>query len=243
MNTTVGIFQRRDDAERARERLITLGFRREHVSLLTPHSSDAEIAAVRTSDTEEPGTGAAMGTVIGGAAGASAGIALVGMVPGIGPVFAAGWAAVALMGLFGAVGGGIAGHEVESALSDGLPKDDLFLYEDALRKGHSVLIASAETDGEITEARRVLRDAGAEDVDTARERWWIGLRGEDQEYREPSYRHGVESALHPDVRGKSFDDAAAYLARRHGDEARSDAFRRGYERGRTHCAGLGTRHD
>jgi len=242
MKNVVGIFERRVDAENAAARLIELGFVRENVSLLTPASSEAEIASVKTSDTEEPGTGTAIGGVVGGAAGASAGAALVSLIPGLGPVVAAGWAAIALLGLFGAVGGGVAGHALEESLSEGLPKDDLFLYEDALRKGHSIVIALTEDDQKIDAAHAAFRAAGAEDIDTARERWWIGMRGKDEQYQEPSYRHGVEAALHPDVRGKRFDDAASYLESRY-DDTRTDAFRRGYEHGRSYCEEhIGHRH-
>src|SRR4029077_15391270 len=116
------------------------GLRRDNVNLLTPGSNGADVAAVKTSDAEEPGTGAAIGSVVGAAAGASAGAGLAAFVPGIGPVVAVGWAAMALLGLLGAVGGGVAGHALETSLSEGLPKDELFLYEDAVRKGHSVVI-------------------------------------------------------------------------------------------------------
>jgi len=244
MKNVVGIFERRADAESAAGRLIELGFVRENVSLLTPGATEEEIASVKTSDTEESGTGTAIGGVIGGAAGASAGAALVSLVPGLGPVVAAGWAAIALLGLFGAVGGGVAGHELEESLSEGLPKDDLFLYEDALRKGHSIVIAMNEDDQRIDAARAAFRAAGAEDVDSARERWWIGMRGKDEQYQEPDYRHGVEAALHPECRGKRFDDAASRLNERIGPACRTDAFRRGYERGQSYYeAQIGRRHD
>jgi hypothetical protein len=234
MKDIVGIFEDRANAEQAVERLVANGFRRDDVSLLTPAHGTDDAAGVKTTDTEQPGMGAALGSVVGAATGASAGMAAVAMVPGVGPVVAAGWAAMALLGMAGAVGGGIAGQAIENSLSSGLPKDELFLYEDALRKGHSVVIALAADDVQLGLARSILREAGAEDLDTARERWWIGVKPEDEEYREPGYREGAEAALHPDVRGKSYDDAAEYLHERHADVYRGEAFRRGYERGRAH---------
>ena len=249
MKNVVGIFERRADAEAAVERLVGLGFARANVSLLTPGESEAEIAStVKTSDTEETGTGAAIGGVVGAAAGLSAGVSLAAFVPGIGPVLAAGATAAAVLGLFGAVGGGVAGQAIEESLSEGLPKDDLFLYEDALRKGHSVVIAISDSDAHIDAGRAALREAGAEDIDTARERWWIGMRGKDEEYQEPGYRYGVEAALHPDICGKLFNDAAPGLRMRHGAMTHSPAFRRGYERGRSyyrehHIEQFGRRHD
>ena len=179
-------------------------------------------------------TGAAIGGVVGAATGASAGAAIAAFMPGVGPVVAAGWAAMALLGLAGAVGGGVAGNAIEDALSSGVPKDELFLYEDALRKGHTVVIALSDDTILIDAARKVMREEDAEDLDTARERWWIGVRPEDEEYREPAYRHGVEAALHPDARGKTWQEAEPFLAKRHGDIFRDEVFRRGYDRGRAH---------
>src|SRR5207302_745461 len=66
----------------------------------------------------------------------------------------------------------------------GIPRDDLFLYEDALRRGRSVLIALLEDDTLAARAREVLDAAGAEGIDTARERWWVGLRSAEQEHYE-----------------------------------------------------------
>ena len=234
MYSTVGIFESKAAAERTRERLIALGFERDNVSLLTPGTNGAQAATVKTTDTEERGTGAAIGSVIGAATGASAGAALTAFMPGVGPVIAAGWAAMALLGVTGAVGGGVVGNAIEDALSSGLPKDELFVYEDALRRGHSVVIAFSNDTVQIDEAHVVMREEDAEDVDTARERWWIGIRPEDEKYHEPAYRHGVEAAFHPDVRGKTWQEAEPYLAKRHGDVFRDEVFRRGYEHGCKH---------
>jgi hypothetical protein len=43
-----------------------------------------------------------------------------------------------LLGAIGAVGGGAVGGALESAISEGLPEDELFIYEDALRKGRII---------------------------------------------------------------------------------------------------------
>ena len=72
--------------------------------------------------------------------------------------------------------------------------------------------------------REALAAAGAETIDAAREQWWIGLRGAEQEgytYTdgefsevEPYYRKGFEAAQAPGVRGKSFAEAQDFLTRR-----------------------------
>ena len=51
-----------------------------------------------------------------------------------------------LLGAIGAVGGGAAGGDIESNVFEGLPEDEMFVYEDALRKGRSVVVAMVDND-------------------------------------------------------------------------------------------------
>jgi hypothetical protein len=130
---------------------------------------------------------------------------------------------------------------METAITEGVPRDEIYVYEDALRRGRSVLIAFADTEQIAENARAELARAGAESVDAAREEWWIGLRDAEQEHYtnqggdfnldEAKYRLGFEAALHPDRRGKTSEAAAGNLQQRYGADAGSTAFQRGYDRG------------
>ena len=97
------------------------------------------------------------------------------IIPGIGPVMAGGLGALSLVG---AVGGGLAGPQaggaLEHAMADGVPKDELFLYEDALRQGRTVLIVLTEEVAQAEAARTTCAQAGAESLDAARDTWWVG---------------------------------------------------------------------
>src|SRR5207237_437086 len=129
-----------------------------------------------------PGVGKAIGAGVGAGTGASIGFplgaAVTMMIPGIGPIIASGIIGALLFG----AGGAAVGATLEESLVAGIPHDDLFLYEDALRRGRSVLIALLEDDTLAARAREVLDAAGAEGIDTARERWWVGLRSAEQEH-------------------------------------------------------------
>ena len=246
MQTVAGIFRARDDAERAAADLRGLGLADERISLLAPGTTDAELEKqVPTTETEQPGMGGAIGGTVGGAMGAASGVTLgmaaaSALVPGVGPVIAAGMIGAALLGIGGAAAGAAAGNALEENITAGLPHDELFVYEDALRRGHAVVIAVADDDDQAARAREILERAGAESIDAARERWWIGLRdAEEESYREtgrefradePTYRKGFEAALHPRARGLSFADASEQLRARHGELCDDEAFRRGYER-------------
>lgn len=227
-----------------------LGLPEADINLLTPNTPmEQELSEVPTTETEQPGMGKAMGGAVGGAMGAAGGATLGAvaaslLVPGVGPILAAGIVGAALFGTGGAAAGAAAGDALEDSVATGLPHDELFVYEDALRQGRSVVIASAASDEQGAAARNILAEAGAESLDAARESWWIGLRdAEKEDYTgqsmdfetdEQIYRRGFEAALHPSVRGAKFEEARERLRTRHGVEHDEDAFRLGYERGQRH---------
>ena len=247
MENIVGIFNSLADARRAAAILRTVGIRQDRITVLSPHTSEAEIeGSVPTDDTEQPGIGEAMGGTVGAAlgvaGGATAGAAVASLlVPGVGPVLALGLLGAALLGAGGATAGALAGDSIERAMADGLPHDELYVYEDALRRGRSVVVAFAGDERIAENARAELARAGAETVDAAREEWWIGLRDAEHEHYtsqggdfkldEAKYRLGFEAALHPNRRGKSVEEMAAHLEKRYGADAAAAAFRQGYERG------------
>ncbi len=244
MKTIVGIFNTRTDAERAADALQSIGIPKSNITVITPGTRQ-ELSRVPITETEQPGLGKVIGGVVGGAFGATAG-AEVGaalatiFIPGVGPVLVSGLLGAALFGTGGALGGMAAGEALEGSLDHGLPKDELYVYEDALRHNRSVVIALTNEDHLAEAARHALTKTGAESVDTARQRWWLGLRpAEEQEYLahggadfksdERNYRLGFEAAL--SVRDRSHQEAQQLLRERYPMESKTEAFRRGYERG------------
>jgi len=244
METVAGIFATRAGAEEAIRQLHLLGIPNDRIALLTPGMNDERVeSVVPTADSEQPGMGAAMGGAVGGAmgvaGGATLGVAAASLlVPGVGPVIALGVLGAAILGTGGAVTGIAAGKALEKELESGLPHDELYLYENALRQGRTVVIAFLDEEGATYAAQGALASGGAESIDEARESWWIGLRdAEETEYRtsggnfqtdEANYRRGFEAALR--TRGeKSADQENANASS--ADAESNDAYRRGYERG------------
>lgn len=258
MNTVAGIFHSRQEAERAVENLRAAGIVEDNISLLAPGETEAQIESdVATSETEQPGMGKALGGTVGGALGVAGGMHLGAaaaslFVPGVGPIIAAGILGAALLGAGGAAAGVFAGGEMEAGLAKGLPHDELYVYEDALRQGRSVVLVATDDSTQADSVRTVLGQAGAESLDAARESWWVGLRdaeaeqytgqGSDFKTDEPHYRRGFEAALHPQARSRSYDEAADYLRERHADAYSHDAFKRGYERGQNYHRSLTEKH-
>lgn len=256
MKAVAGVFTNAENAQRGVERLRSIGIPKVRIVLLTPSASNKEIARVPTTETEERGIGKALGGVVGGAVGAATGLELGAAVsffiPGVGPVLAAGLIGATLLGAGGVIGGVTIGEAVENFLAEGLPKDELFVYEDALRKGRSVIIALADDKTQAETARHELTQVGAETVDAAREAWWIGMRSaEEERYQaqgwsfkadEAVFRRGFEAALLPETRDKSYPEASDYLRGHDADVWNQEAFRRGYERGQAHYRSLKETH-
>lgn len=245
MPAVVGVFKSRSDAERGAAKLREIGIPSDGINLLTPHASEKELAAIPTSQGEQPGMIKTLGALAGGALGAGIGEMVATMIlPGVGLVLALGLAGGALLG---AIGGGTIGGEAEKTVFASLPEEELFVYEDALRRGRSLVIAQVEDD--VSEAARgAFDDAGAESVDRAREMWWIGLRdverehyqadGKNFEQDEPYFRRGFEAALLPGCREKSYDQAREALRGRYPQDYNSAPFRHGYERGEAYRRAL-----
>jgi len=250
METASGIFASRSAAEDAIREINSLGIPNDRIALLTPGMTDKRVEqAVPTDDTEQPGMGAAMGGTVGGAIGVAGGASLGAaaaslLVPGVGPVIAGGILGAALLGAGGTVTGIAAGQALEKELEAGLPHDEIYLYEDALRQGRSVVVVFVDNEGAIYSVRSALASAGAEGIDEARENWWIGLRdAEEAEYEaggqafqsdEGSYRRGFEDALKR--RAPESDTPQEFIASPVG--ADNEAFRRGYARGQKHQKAL-----
>jgi hypothetical protein len=230
------------------------GIHADRATLLTPGTIDQierEVQSVPVDATEQPGMGKAIGALAGGGVGLAGGSLLIALVPGLGPISAVGLLGTAIAAAAGATVGATVGGRAEEAVSQGLPEDEIFVYEDALRKGRSVVIAMAENEKEAERLRELFRNLGAESVDAAREQWWIGLRrAEESHYAETGrkfsadekfYRMGFEAALHSRMRCREFDQVSAEMdavledVKRQYPGADVEApFTRGYRRGREH---------
>jgi hypothetical protein len=250
MQNVAGVFRSVDGVKCVVERLRAQGFPEERINALAPGTDPAEIdAKVRVSDTEQPGMGGALGGTVGAAIGAAGGLELGAtaaslLVPGIGPVLAIGIIGAALFGAGGAVAGAVLGNKLEDRIDDGIPHDELFVYEDALRRGRSVVFISAENDTEAESLQTVFSQCGAESIDAARDEWWVGLRDDERlryeatgasfETDEPGFRRGFEASLHTKARGKSYDEDLDRLRDCFGPACEHAAFRAGYLRGRAY---------
>ena len=174
------LFDDYEAAARAVDQLEAAGIAHGDISIIS-NRTDPEAAALPPIDkAHEPdgavdsaGTGATVGTVLGGGAGLLAGLGLL-AIPGLGPVVAAGWlvATVTAAGV-GAAAGGLIGGLTGAGLSEG----EAETYAEGVRRGGTLVTVRADE----TRADRVLSilaQAGSIDLDERAEGWraqgWTG---------------------------------------------------------------------
>jgi len=254
MQAVTGVFATRSAAEAALQDLHKSGIASDRLTLLVPGNDDKivkEVQKVPVDSTEQPGMGNAMGALMGGGVGFIGGSALMALVPGVGPVTALGLLGAGILGAAGATIGATAGGKIERATYEGLPEDEIFVYEDALRKGRCVVIAVPDDENSASGVRQLLERDGAESIDAAREQWWVGLRSAEQSRYanpgrsfsedEPFFRLGFQAAMHARTRCMEFDQVSAEMETALEDVKRKypgadveEPFLQGYRRGREH---------
>ena len=144
METAVAVFSTRGRAEEAVKELLENHVPENSIVYLTRSESEAKTVGKQF--------GAVAGGIVGGAAGMSAGVAAALLaVPGIGPVFALGLGAAALLGLAGAgagsaVGASIASDSVAPLSTSGTGSSaDLAFFRRVLNEGHSLIVVRTES--------------------------------------------------------------------------------------------------
>jgi hypothetical protein len=167
-NTAVfGIYKTRSAAEQAVDRLMAAGHSNNDISVLLPdNTSSKEFAHEKnTKAPEGAATGVATGGVVGGTLGLLAGIGAL-AIPGVGPLIAAGpiMGALAGLGVGGAVGGLIG-----ALVGMGIPEYEAKRYEGRIKEGGILLSVHCDTSEEISRAKDVLKQTGAEDIASAGE--------------------------------------------------------------------------
>jgi hypothetical protein len=250
MQAVTGVFSSETDAERAVATLRSNGISSDKITLLIPGDIQKELSSIPVDAAEESGMGKTIGAVLGAATGLSGGgLLAAALIPGVGPVTAIGLLGGAILAAAGGSIGAATGQALENSMSHGLAEDEIFVYEDALRRGRSVVIVLADDAHSAEPLRTILQKEDAEAIDAARQQWWIGLRSAEQEHYATSgrnfredekfYRMGFEAALHARNRCKEFDQVAAEmesnledLRRNYPGEEVEQPYTRGYQRGR-----------
>jgi anti-sigma B factor antagonist len=176
METAIGVFASRDRAEEAVKELRQRGVPEKSVNYLTRSESEAKTVA------KEFGT--YLGGFMGGAAGMSAGVvAATLLLPGIGPVFALGFGAAALLGAAGAGAGRTVGsaaaHDPEAPVptADEKCSEEAAFLREVLKEGRSLIVVQTDSQEVATMACGILDRLG------------LGIQGSTPRKMEARTRH------------------------------------------------------
>lgn len=164
-----GIYRDSTQAERGVDRLVAQGaFSNSDVSVLMPDRQSSKDFAheKHTKAPEGTTTGAVTGGTIGGTLGLLAGIGAL-AIPGLGPFIAAGpiMAALAGVGVGGTVGG-----LVGALVGMGIPEYEAKRYEGRVKDGGVLLSVHCATSEDVTRAKDILKQTGAEDISSSGEK-------------------------------------------------------------------------
>lgn len=242
MHVLVGIFHSAMAARGASQMLHEAGVTTGHLMLLTPETGRAELHTVSPQHPAgacDVRAGHVMGAATGLAGGLVSSAAVILLVPGVGPILAVG--TLVTGALIGATAGATICRIVQDTFTLTLAPDDVFVYEDALRQGCSLLLVSPSDDEQRAVTTALFTRLNTERVDTLRDQWWrcqrqheaMAYPGTAAEFarHEVSYRCGFEAALDVRTRGKTFAEAAHVLAQRDPAMYQDDVFRHGFARG------------
>ena len=160
METAIGVFTTRERAEEAVKSLLEHHVPEDRIIYLTRSESEAKSMGKQL--------GAYAGGFVGGAAGMSAGVAAATLlaIPGVGPVFALGFGAAALVGAAGAgtgaaIGAVVAHDAAAPAPSSGVgSSEDSEFFRRVLNEGHSVIVVRTESSQIASTACKILDGLG-----------------------------------------------------------------------------------
>ncbi len=198
-NTAVyGIFSQRAAVEEAVDKLRIAGFRSTDISVLYADNRGTTDVAHYKNTTAPDGaaTGVVSGGIAGGVLGWLTGIGAL-MIPGIGPMIAAGPIVAALAGA-GALG--VVGGIIGSLVGLGMPEYEAKRYEGRIRDGGILLSVHCDGSDWVKRAREVLDLAGAQDVGAAGEK-----RGDFANADKPTHRVRTAGG-HPPMVDDDYED-------------------------------------
>ena len=169
VKTVVAVYKDFPTANAVVRRLVENGFARSNISMIALDEKGQfkeQIQSLQPGDHEErsgltngAGAGAGIGAILGGVAGLLIGLGVF-IIPGFGPVLAAGPLAAALGGLAGgaagAVAGGMVGGMVGMLTDAGVSEEQANFYVENIRRG-GILVA-AQTDDDMAAGAKLIMD-------------------------------------------------------------------------------------
>lgn len=153
--TIVALYNNFDHAREAVEDLVEAGFSRNDISIVANNSTGEYVEGTTVTTAEDDvtsGEGARFGAVVGGLIGLGALL-----IPGIGPVIAAGPLAALLGAGVGAAAGAATGGITAGLIKTGIPEEEANYYAEGIRGGGALVTVSVQ-DAQVERAESILED-------------------------------------------------------------------------------------
>ena len=167
MRNTSALFDTLPQARAAIQQLVAHGFQKEQINLLA-NATDEEIESTQA---EAAGSVAAQiaeaGVITGGMGGFLVGFSFF-VIPGVGPILAAGGMLLSLIA--GSALGGLAGGAVALLVELGVPQEHAFEYAEAIRRGGTLVDVQC-SEARLEDARAILSQQQPLDLDSRVKRW------------------------------------------------------------------------
>jgi hypothetical protein len=190
--TLVALYDDFAVAQDVGEDLVEAGYPKGDVSVIAndasgEHAKRYNIETVDDGDVSA-GEGAGFGLVVGALVGLGAMV-----IPGIGPVIAAGPLASALIGAgVGAVAGAVTGGIVGGLVNMGVPEEDAHYYAEGVRRGGTLVIATVD-DNWLETARSIMQRHNPVDLNERSGQWrqggWGGFDTQAEPYSADDLRN------------------------------------------------------
>jgi uncharacterized membrane protein len=195
--------------------LVSMGFQREQISVVVNNVSgqyDSYVAPATEEDVST-GEGASFGAVVGGLIGLGAMV-----IPGIGPVIAAGPLVAALVGAgVGAATGAVTGGLIAGLVDMGIPETEAGYYAEGIRRGGTLVIVNTTEDW-VDRVVDVMESHNPIDVEERATEWrtggWTGFDASAAPYTESqleadreAYREFITEGEEERRRTRIFEDA------------------------------------
>jgi hypothetical protein len=171
--TIVALYDDTQHAQQTVKDLVDKGISRDQISIMASNSRGDITEMPATGAAEGAGVGAGIGAAMGGIGGLLVGLGAL-VIPGIGPVLAAGPLAAALGGVAGAGAGAVAGGAaggILGALTDiGVNDEQAGYYAEGIRRGGTLVTVQTE-DNRASQAVDVMNRHDPVDVRTRASEW------------------------------------------------------------------------
>lgn len=206
--TIVAVYDHFQDANKAIENLTNDGISRDAIGLAVNNGerkgeySNLE-ANVEKYEDVTGAQGSLFGGVVGGIAGAAVVLTAI-VIPGVGPLLAAGPLAALLGGATGAVIGGtagaISGGVAASLIHLGIPDDQADYYAEAIRRGNALVTVTIQDENQASLVSDILRRYNPVDLKRRADEWREkGWQGFDRPTEQPTTNDDLKPNANADV--------------------------------------------